>query len=119
MAEEFQAGICGENWWSIDSTRSVFPLSSSSSCSVAASDAGNCTSTWQTDLMGLKATSRSCGEETNNLVSDSYLGFPDAQKPHKSESDSGSGGILIDSSLQMMGYGLSSSTSANWDPSLL
>ncbi|RDX79493.1 Transcription factor bHLH123, partial [Mucuna pruriens] len=113
MAEEFQARICGENWWSstIDSTRSVFPLSSSSTsspCSVAANS----------DI-DLKAT-KCCAEETNNnLVSDTYLGFVDAQKPHKSESASGSGGMLIDSTLQMMGFGLTSSTSENWNQPLL
>ncbi|KAJ1380513.1 Myc-type, basic helix-loop-helix [Sesbania bispinosa] len=122
MAEEFQARICGENWWSIDSTRSVFPLisSSSSPCSV---DAGNYR---QIDIMDLKETNKSCAEETNNtnnnLVSDSYLGFFDAQKPHKSESSSsasGSGSILIDSTLQMMGFGLNSSTSLSWNQPLL
>ncbi|TKY59371.1 dimerization protein [Spatholobus suberectus] len=124
MAEEFQARICGENWWSstIDSTRSVFPLSSSSissPCSVAANDAGNY-STRQTTDIDLKAT-KYCAEETTNLVSDSYLGFVDAQKPHKSESESasGSGSILIDSTLQMMGFGLTSSTSQNWNQPLL
>ncbi|XP_061368800.1 transcription factor bHLH112 isoform X2 [Gastrolobium bilobum] len=116
MAEEFQAGICGESWWNINSTRSVFPLmSSSSTCSVAANDAGNY-STWQTDhFMDLKAT-RSCAEETNNFVSDGSLGFLDAQKPQQS---SGTGSIFIDSTLQMMGFGLSSSTSSNWNHSLL
>lgn len=134
MAEEFQARICGENWWSsttIDSTRStvLFPLSSSSSsssissspCSVAANnyDAGNY-STRGTSDMDLKAT-KCCAEETNNsLVSDTtYLGFVDAHKPHKSESAaSGSGGMLTDSTLQMMGFGLTSS-SENWNQPLL
>lgn len=127
MAEEFQARICGENWWSstIDSTRSVFPLSSSlissSPCSVAANDAGNYT-TRQTTGIDLKPTNKCCAEETNNLVSDTYLGFVEAQKPHKSELESamsGSGSILIDSTLQMMGFGLTSSTSQNWNQPLL
>ncbi|XP_040873903.1 transcription factor bHLH112 isoform X2 [Glycine max] len=138
MAEEFQARICGENLWSsttIDSTRSsvLFPLSSSSSssissspCSVAANnnDAGNY-STRGTSDTDLKAT-KCCAEDTNgnNLVSDTtYLGFVDLQKPHnKSESAaSGSGGMLIDSTLQMMGFGLTSSTSSseNWNQPLL
>ncbi|KAE9595030.1 hypothetical protein Lal_00041330 [Lupinus albus] len=123
MAEEFlQAGICGENWWSINGTRSVFPLmSSSSTCSVAANDAGNY-STWQTDFLDLKPT-RSCVEDTNNnnLVSDASLGFLDAHKLQHSESAraSGNDSILMDSSsIQMMGFGLSSSTSLNWNQSL-
>lgn len=117
MGEEFQAGICGENWWNMNSTRSVFPLmSSSSTCSVAANDAANY-STWQTDFLDSKPTR----SETNNntLVSD---GFLDAQKPQQSESaaSTGTGSILIDSpTLQMMGFGLSTSTSLNWNQSLL
>ncbi|CAL0300855.1 unnamed protein product [Lupinus luteus] len=125
MAEEFlQAGICGENWWSINATRSVFPLmSSSSTCSVAANDAGNY-STWQTDFLDLKPT-RSCVEDTtnnNNLVFDASLGFLDAHKPQQhseSATVSGNGSILMDSpTIQMMGFGLSSSTSLNWNQSL-
>ncbi|KAL5157178.1 Transcription factor bHLH123 [Glycine soja] len=117
MAEEFQAAICGESWWNIiNPTRSVFPLMPST-CSVAAADAGNY-STWQstTDFVDLKGT-RSCAEETDiNLVSsDTSLSFLDAEKPHQS----GTGSILIDSTLQMMGFGMSSSTSPNWSQSLL
>ncbi|KAH1208079.1 Transcription factor [Glycine max] len=116
MAEEFQAAICGESWWNIiNPTRSVFPLMPST-CSVAAADAGNY-STWQstTDFVDLKGT-RSCAEETDiNLVSsDTSLSFLDAEKPHQS----GTGSILIDSTLQMMGFGMSSSTSPNWSQSL-
>ncbi|KAJ1434833.1 Myc-type, basic helix-loop-helix [Sesbania bispinosa] len=122
MAEEFQAGICGETWWNINPTRSVFPLmSSSSTCSVAANDAANY-STWQTDFVDLKAT-RSCAEEINNInmVSDGSLGFVDAQKAQQSESvsDGTGGSILMDSTLQIMGFGLSSSSnSSNWNQSL-
>ncbi|KAK7328012.1 hypothetical protein VNO77_22106 [Canavalia gladiata] len=119
MAEEFQAAVCGENWWNINSTRSVFPLmmSSASTCSVAAADAGNY-STWQTDFMELKGL-RSFAEETNDLVSDSSLGFLDAEKPQQSELSSGTGSISMDSTLQMMGFGMSSSTSSNWNQPLL
>ncbi|CAJ1936272.1 unnamed protein product [Sphenostylis stenocarpa] len=121
MAEEFQARICGENWWNgtIDSARSVFPLSSSSispsPCSVAASQDAGVYSTRQADLKATKC----CTEETDSLVSDTYLGFVDAQKPHKSESASESGVMLTDSTLQMMGFGLTSSTSENWNQPLL
>ncbi|KAL2343922.1 hypothetical protein Fmac_005207 [Flemingia macrophylla] len=126
MSEEFQARICGENWWSsstIDSTKSAFPLSSSlissSPCSVAANEAGNY-STHQITDMDMKSTKKCCAEDTNNMVSDTYLGFVEAQKPHKRESESamtgsGSNSILIDSTLQMMGFGLISSTSQNWN----
>lgn len=126
MDEEFQArmNICGEKWWSIDSARSVFPpLSTSSSpCSVAAAAAANDSSTRRQiddDIIGnLKETStRSCADSAG-----CYLGCFDVQKLHKStESASGSGSssILMDSTLQMMGFALTSSTSANWNHPLL
>lgn len=121
MAEEFQARICGENWWSssIDSARSVFPVSSSpiasSPCSVAAHNDAGIYSTRQTDLKATKC----CVEETNNLLSNTYLGFSDAHKSPKTESARGSDSLLIDSTLQMMGFGLASSTSDNWNQHLL
>ncbi|OIV91617.1 hypothetical protein TanjilG_09029 [Lupinus angustifolius] len=117
MAEEFlQAGIYGENWWNMNSSRSVFPLmNSSSTCSVAANDAGNY-NILQTDFLDFKPT-RSCAENTNNnyyFVSDASLGFLEDHKPHQSESAaSESDSIFID-----MGFGLSSSTSLNWNQSL-
>ncbi|KAG4960558.1 hypothetical protein JHK87_037191 [Glycine soja] len=112
MAEDFQAAICGENWWNnINPTRSVFPLMPST-CSVAAADHAGNYSTWQstTDFVDLKGT-RSCAE----LETDNNLSFLDAEKPQQSES----GSILINSTLQMMGFGKSSSTSSNWNQFLL
>lgn len=106
MAEEFQAGICGETWWNINnSTRSVFPLmmNSSSTCSVAANDAGNY-STWQNDFLGLKETIRTCSDiEANNFdISDCSLSFLDPHKPqHSDSSANGTGSMLIDSTLQV------------------
>jgi len=118
MAEEFQAAICGESWWNINSTRSVFPLMSST-CSVAAADAGNY-STWQsTDFVDLKGT-RSCAEDINNFISsDNSLSFLDVEKPQQRDSAGETGSILTDSTLQMIGFGMSSSTSSNWNQSLL
>jgi len=118
MAEEFQSAICGESWWNINPTRSVFPLMSST-CSVAAADAGNY-STWQsTDFVDLKGT-RSCAEDINSFISsDNSLSFLDVEKPQQRDSASGTGTILIDSTLQTMGFGMSSSTSSNWNQSLL
>lgn len=114
MAEEFQAAICGETWWNMNSTRSVFPLmNSSSTCSVAANDVGNYSS-WQTRPF--------VDEETHhhNFVSDVSMGFLDSQKPQHSESAASgtSSSFLIDSTLQIMGFGLSSPTSSNWNQSL-
>ncbi|XP_047155538.1 transcription factor bHLH112-like isoform X1 [Vigna umbellata] len=118
MAEEFQAAICGESWWNINSTRSVFPLISST-CSVAAADAGNY-STWQsTDFVDLKGT-RSCAEDINNFISsDNSLSFLDVEKPQLRDSAGETGSILTDSTLQMIGFGMSSSASPNWNQSLL
>ncbi|GAU34511.1 hypothetical protein TSUD_388230 [Trifolium subterraneum] len=123
MAEEFQAGICGETWWNINnSTRSVFPImmNSSSTCSVAANDVGNY-STWQNELLGLKETRTCSVDETNNNFdfSDCALSFLDTQKPQQSESSAnGTGSMLIDSTLQIMGFDLSSPTSSNWNHSI-
>ncbi|KAL2957865.1 hypothetical protein AAZX31_18G174300 [Glycine max] len=44
-----------------------------------------------------------------------WQSFLDAGKPHQS----GTGSIFIDFTLQMMGFGMSSSTSPNWSQSLL
>lgn len=99
MAEEFQTGICGGNWW-MNSSRSPFP-GSSSPCYA-----------WS-DMVDMKG--RPC-EETNS-VSDSSIVFQDVQKPQQqADSASGSNSILIDSTLQMMGFGLSSSsTTSDWN----
>ena len=114
MAEEFQTGICGGNWW-MNPSRSTF-TGSSSPCSVALNDTGSYA--WS-DMVDMKG--RPC-EETNS-VSDSSVVFQDVQKPQQ-QADSGSGcgssSILIDSTLQMMGFGLSSSsTTSDWNQALL
>ncbi|KAI4299250.1 hypothetical protein L6164_032727 [Bauhinia variegata] len=123
MAEEFQAEICGGNWWNINinSTRGIFPLSTAP-CSMAANEAGLSYGTWQTEFEDLKPASTCAEEETNNFVSsNSSLCFLDLQKAYESESASGSSGILIDSTLQMMGFGLSSpsTSSSDWNHYLL
>ncbi|XP_015956247.1 transcription factor bHLH112 isoform X1 [Arachis duranensis] len=124
--EDFQgaAGICGENWWrSIDSTRSVFPPltssspSSTSPCSVAPPTD---TRTWPSSddhhhcFMDLKAPA--CDIISNNNNNNYHMSFHDAQeKPHNNKTttnESQSGSMLIDSTFQMMGFGLSS---PNWD----
>lgn len=104
MAEEFQAGICGETWWNINnSTRNVFPLminssSSTSSCSGSYSN-------WQNEFLGLK--------ETNSFdVSDCSLSFLDSPKPPEI-SVNGTG------STSSMFFDLSSPNSSNWNHSIL
>ncbi|XP_075663595.1 transcription factor bHLH112 isoform X3 [Castanea sativa] len=114
MAEEFQTGICGGNWW-MNPSRSTF-TGSSSPCSMALNDTGSYA--WS-DMVDMKG--RPC-EETNS-VSDSSIVFQDVQKPQQqadSASGCGSSSILIDSTLQMMGFGLSSSsTTSDWNQALL
>ncbi|XVE51215.1 hypothetical protein DITRI_Ditri02bG0021900 [Diplodiscus trichospermus] len=115
MAEEFQGGLCGGTWW--NSSKTMFSLGCSSPCSTGIADFG-----WATDTVDINA--RSChDQESNNSVSDhSSIVFQGAhhQKPQQTDSDSGGcNRILIDSTLQMMGFGLSSSTTSDWNQSLL
>ncbi|XP_007025886.2 PREDICTED: transcription factor bHLH112 [Theobroma cacao] len=115
MAEEFHAGICGGTWW--NSSKSMFS-GCSSPCSAGIADMGSFGS-WGADMVDIKAA-RSCDQESNNSVSDSSIVFQGAhQKPQQADSDSGGSSILIDSTLQMMGFGLSSSTTSDWNQSLL
>ncbi|XP_048438546.1 transcription factor bHLH112 isoform X1 [Pyrus x bretschneideri] len=106
MAEEFQARICGGNsWWS--SSRHVL---AASPCSVGFNDHMGGFG-YPNDMVDIKATRSSCGE-INNLVSDDHDGgdhsnsianfdqYQDVQKPDH------------DSTLQMIGFGLSSSLSS-------
>ena len=112
MAEEFQAGICGETWW--NSSKTMF-TGCSSPCSSGIADMGSFG--WGTDMVDIKGGS--C-EESNNSVSDSSIVFQGAHpKPQQADSDSGGTSILIDSTLQMMGFSLSSSTTSDWNQSLL
>ncbi|KAJ8761770.1 hypothetical protein K2173_004581 [Erythroxylum novogranatense] len=119
MADEFQGGICGGSWW--NSSRSAF-MSGSSPCSVGAtSDMGYGTyGSWMmTDAAELKP--RSCKESVIDSVSESSVIFQDSQKSQlQANSDSGGSSILIDSTLEMMGFGLSSSsTSSDWNQVLI
>ncbi|XP_006383985.1 transcription factor bHLH112 isoform X2 [Populus trichocarpa] len=124
MAEEFQAGICGENWW-MNSSKSVFMggLSPCSTVSITSDHMGTYGSWTTADMVDLKARSISC-KESNHIttsVSDASIPFLNSQKPQQADSDSGGSSILIDSTLQMMGYGLSSSSSSSsdWNQALL
>ncbi|KAF3451616.1 hypothetical protein FNV43_RR07711 [Rhamnella rubrinervis] len=116
MAEEFQAGICGGNWW-INSSRNAF--TAASPCSVGLNDFGSIG--WACDMVDIKArSSSSCGESDSVVCDTSINAFQDVQKPHQA-ADSVSccgtttttGSILIDSTLQMMGFGLSTSPTSD------
>ncbi|KAJ4849576.1 hypothetical protein Tsubulata_035849 [Turnera subulata] len=129
MAEEFQAGICGENWW--NPSKSVFMGGGGvgggglSPCSVVnTSDMGTYGSWMTTDHM-LDLKPRSCKEANHTAATDSAIAFQNSLKAHhhhdQADSDSGGSTILMDSSLQMMGFGLSSSSSSSsdWSQALL
>ncbi|EEF43978.1 transcription factor, putative [Ricinus communis] len=120
MAEEFQTGICGGNWWSL--SKNMF-MGGSSPCS-AGHDLGSTYGSWLVSDMvdHLKPRSSiSCKDSTNIntiLVSDhNSVVFQDSHKPQQqSDSDhsGGSSSILMDNStLQMMSFGISSSSSSS------
>lgn len=117
MAEEFQAGICGGNWW--NSSKTVF-MGGCSTVNTSDHHMGTYGSSWVTDMVDLKA--KSC-KESNNSVSHTTMVFQNSHKPHQqTDSDSGGNSILMDSAtLQMMGFGLSasSSSSSDWSQALL
>ncbi|XXG69570.1 hypothetical protein AAC387_Pa06g2397 [Persea americana] len=94
--------ICGGNWW--NSSRPGFS-GLSSPCSTAPSDLGG---------FGWTEISRSCEEPVS--ISDSSMVFRDAQKAQAPDS-AGTGGVLMDSTLQMAGFGLSQPM--DWNQALL
>ncbi|KAJ6292201.1 hypothetical protein OIU78_024381 [Salix suchowensis] len=123
MAEEFQAGICGESWW-LNSSKSMFigGLSPCSTVSLPSDHMETYNGSWATaDMVDLKPRSISCKESNNTTsVSDTSIAFLNSPKPQEANSDSGGSSILIDSTLQMMGFGLSSSSSSSdWNQALV
>lgn len=115
---QIQAGICGGNWWS-SASKSVF-TAAVAPCSVGSFGWPN------HDLLDLKAARSSSGDETTTTTTTDHI-FQEVidhdhdQKPHHLQTDhnnisvSGSGSnILIDSTLQMMGFGLSSSPTSDF-----
>ncbi|XP_059623735.1 transcription factor bHLH112-like [Cornus florida] len=105
MADEFQAGVYGGNWWN-NSWKSTL---GSSPCSTVINDMGSLG--WATDLVAVKAA----------RSSDESIAFQDLQKPQPSHEYSidGGGTVVIDSTVQMMGIGLPSSATMDWNHTLL
>lgn len=97
MADEYQAGVCGENWWN---SRSIF----GSSLCASSVPLGNSNFAWTNDhLLDMKSSCRSNDESGN---SDESVVLQELPKH--------------DSSLQILGIGLnSSSTSDNWNHNTL
>ncbi|KAF8391439.1 hypothetical protein HHK36_023744 [Tetracentron sinense] len=103
MADEFQTGICSGNWWN-SSTNGFNGVSSP--CSLALNDIRSCFG-WPTEMVDIKARS----SEDSASVSGSSIDFLDTQKLQGADSVGGGGSsVLLDSTLQMMGFGLSSPT---------
>ncbi|KAF6159352.1 hypothetical protein GIB67_032123 [Kingdonia uniflora] len=115
MADEFQSGICNGNWWNTSTRNNGLNNVESLPCSTAMNDIGSFG--WPNEMVEIKARSN-CEESVS--VSDSSIVFQDVQKPQGSDSVSGGGSnLLIDSPLQMTGFGLSSSPTMDWNQSLL
>ncbi|MED6134166.1 hypothetical protein PIB30_034694 [Stylosanthes scabra] len=95
MGEEFEAAICGDNyWWNSSSTRSLFPfMGGSMTCSVAAA-ANDSASCWQVSDFNKGPTTRSSSHE----------------EEQEQDTNNKCGSIFMDSTLQMMAYGLSSNS---------
>ncbi|XP_057961644.1 transcription factor bHLH123-like [Malania oleifera] len=112
MAEEFQAGVCGGNWWA-NSSRS-------SPCTAELNEMGNFG--WSSEMVGIKPRS-DCDDSAASVSDGGSILFPDIHKPQPPDaasSTAGSGGVLIDSTLQMLGFNLSSSaTTPDWNQTLL
>ncbi|KAK4347056.1 hypothetical protein RND71_033395 [Anisodus tanguticus] len=98
MADEYQAGVCGGNWW--NSSRSIF----GTSLCASSVPIGNSNFAWPNhDLLDMKSSCRSNDESGN---SDESVVLQELPKR--------------DSTLQMLGIGLSSSTSSdNWNHTLI
>lgn len=126
MAEEFQAGVCSTTtWWNMP--RSSLGLLSQ--CSVAINnDVGSFGFGWPSDddLVDMNKARSGGGtstDESGGSVCDGSIVFQDILKPHGEQPPPDSGGkVLMDSTLQMMGIGLSSSSSStttDWNQTLL
>ncbi|CDO99682.1 unnamed protein product [Coffea canephora] len=112
MADEFQGEVCGGSWW--NSSRSMF---GSSPCSSGIlHDLGSFG--WSTDFLDSKARS-SDDQSGNSANSDGSIVIQDLQKPNQPESASNNSNLSIDSTLQILGIGLSSPSTTDWDRTLM
>ncbi|KAE8656541.1 bHLH114 protein [Hibiscus syriacus] len=106
MAEELNAGICGETWW--NSSKTMFAGRSYPCPTGIAVDMGSFG--WGADMVDMKASS-SYEESEDSLAF--QLGA------QQGDSDKCGTSILLDSTLQMMGFGLPSSSTSDWNQSLI
>ncbi|XP_019703010.1 transcription factor bHLH112 isoform X2 [Elaeis guineensis] len=113
MAEEFQTGICSSgSWWSTARTGSFDGpmLSTSVSCSTEFTGIGG-SFNWPVAADAVEAESRSSDESPGSVSINSSITFQDTHKPQAS--DPLVADPLMDSTLQIPGFGLSS-PSINW-----
>lgn len=112
MAEDFQGGVCGGNWW--NSSRNLF---GSSPCSLATNDNIGSFGWPNHDLIMDMKTARSSDDSAGSASDGSgSIVLQDVQKPQQTN-----GSMSMDhSTLQMMGISLSSSTSPDdWNQDFL
>ncbi|KAL2523969.1 Transcription factor bHLH [Abeliophyllum distichum] len=110
MAEEyFQGEVCGGNWWNL--SRNIF---GSSLCSSNINEIENFG--WPNDMI-MDMNTRS--NEDSGSPSDGSIVLQDVQKPQQPNSEFiANGNISIGSTLQMMGFEISSSTPDHWNQDL-
>ncbi|KAI3456376.1 hypothetical protein Pfo_013039 [Paulownia fortunei] len=112
MAEEFQGGVCGGNWW--NSSRNLF---GSSPCSLATNDIGSFRWPNHDLIMDMKTTRSSDDSAGSASDGSSTIVVQDVQNPQQTTA---SGNMSIDSTLHMMGISLSSSTTPDdWNQDFL
>lgn len=111
MADEFQAGICAENWW-MNPCQSNFGLSN---CSPNINNMDIFSLPADLDLKARASTNDQSGSANN---SEGSIVFQDTQK--SLNQDSVEGNLLsVNSTLKMMDNGLSSSITTDWNQVLL
>ncbi|XP_021902089.1 transcription factor bHLH112 isoform X2 [Carica papaya] len=126
MGEEFHAGVCGETWW--NSSKNVF----ASPCSVGIGGdlmGGSTNFFWSSfDVLDMKAKSSYEEEDVANITT----AVTDTSTNTKNSSSVSADGVFhvqklqeaaadSDSTLQMMGFGISSSSpsTSDWNQSIL
>ncbi|CAN6457872.1 unnamed protein product [Victoria cruziana] len=114
MADDLQGGVCSGNWWA-RSGGGFGSTSSSSLCGATAGmpEIGNGFG-WSSDIMEMKTRSgeESVDNRSNSLSSGGSMVF---QEAHRQDS----GGVLMDSSLQLAGFGVSPSMAPDWGHALM
>ncbi|KAK1375197.1 transcription factor bHLH112 [Heracleum sosnowskyi] len=110
MADEFQAGVCAENWW-------MNPYQSNFGSSVCSPIINNMDIfSWPADL-DLKAKGSTNDQSGSANNSEGSIVFQDTQK--SLNQDSVEGNLLsVNSTLEMMDNGLSSSVTTDWNQAL-